>query len=146
MVAFSKFITSQRGGKLLVDSDGYIYSKKKPLKFYTLYICSKTSRKKKKEDDSTTEQCSAKLAFYDEMNITRTTEHNHEPVPGEVEALEIKTGIKRKAKDQRLTSTKVIVAETLAAADADGIQVDHILPPVPALHRLSAEDELSRGA
>ena len=87
MVAFSKFITSQRGGKLLVDSDGYIYSKKKPLKFYTLYICSKTSRKKKKEDDSITEQCSAKLAFYDEMNITRTTEHNHEPVPGEVETL-----------------------------------------------------------
>ena len=127
MVAFSKFISSQRGGKLLVDTDGFIYSKRKQLKAYTVYDCRRNSRTK-----SVVDKCPGKVLFYDEENLTLTHEHNHEAIVGSASALEIKTGIKRKAEGQRLTPTQTIITETLASCPP----VDHLLSKMSSLQRL----------
>ena len=101
MVSFSKFITSQRGGQILVDPDGYLYTLKHKQKTRNTHLCRSHGRKKKSGESATDPQpCPAKLFFYSESEIHLETGHNHEPKAGEPEALDTKTGIKRKAEEQ----------------------------------------------
>ena len=86
MVVFSKFISSVRGGQILVDTDGYLYSKKRAGKIHDVYLCKKNSRSKQVVADLLT--CPAKLLMTDPENLTLQTPHNHEPTPGEAECLE----------------------------------------------------------
>ena len=46
MVSFSRYISSRRGGQLLVDTDGYIYTVKNKLKTKTTYTCRTQKRKR----------------------------------------------------------------------------------------------------
>ena len=109
MVSFSKFITSQRGGQILVDTDGYLYILKHKQKTRNTYLCRSHGRKKKSGESATDPQpCPVKLFFYSESEIHLETSHNHEPKAGEPEALDTKTGIKRKAEEQPLTPTQTI--------------------------------------
>lgn len=126
MVSFSKFITSQRGGKILVDTDGYLYTLKNKQKTRNVYVCRKDPRRKPKEDaaDDAPIPCHAKLYFYSESELHLETQHNHEATPGQSEALSVRTGIKRKAEEQPLTPTQNIITEALSETSAS----DHLLP------------------
>ena len=77
MVEFSKFVASQRGGLLLVDKDGFIYSKKKTSQNFTVYLCKENKRTKK--DVEHILKCPAKLKFYSEEELFLDPQHNHEP-------------------------------------------------------------------
>ncbi len=110
MVAFSKLIPSQRGGQILVDTDGYLYTLKHKQKTKNTYLCRRHSRKK------TTEillKCPAKLLWFSESNLFLENPHNHDPTPGESEAYDVKAGIKRKAIEQSLSPTQNIITEAL---------------------------------
>ena len=74
MVSFSRFLTSQRGGKLLVDTDGHIYSVRDNLKKKTVYICRRNARKKTVD---ALLRCPAKLIMFSEEDLTLQIPHNH---------------------------------------------------------------------
>ena len=90
MVAFSKFIPSQRNGQLLVDTDGYIYSKKRARKTSDVYVCKRNVRSKKITEAILT--CPAKLLMFSVDELLLEIPHNHEPIPNESKAIEVKTG------------------------------------------------------
>ena len=131
MVVFSKFISSVRGGQILVDTDGYLYLKKRAGNIHDVYLCKKNSHSKKIVADLLT--CPATLLMTDPENLTLQTPHNHEPTPGEAECLELKSGIKRKAADQLLTPTQNIVSEVLSQAH----DTDHLLPKWASLQKIA---------
>ena len=128
MVSFSKFITSQRGGQILVDTDGYLYSLKNQQKTGNTYICRRQRRKK----TSGVTDCPPKLFWYSQSKLHLETVHNHEPTPGEAEALETKTVIKRKASEQPLTPTQNIITEALSQST----ESDHLLPKWQSLQQI----------
>ena len=133
MVSFSKFIASQRGGQILVDTDGYLYTLKHKQKTRNTYLCRSHGRKKKSGESATDPQpCPAKLFFYSESEIHLETSHNHEPKAGEPEALDTKTGIKRKAEEQPLTPTQTIITEALSQSSGS----DHLLPKWQSLQSI----------
>ena len=134
MVSFSKFITSQRGGQILVYTDGYLYTLKHKQKTRNTYLCRSHGRKKKSGESATDPQpCPAKLFFYSESEIHLEKSHNHEPKAGEPEALiETKTGIKRKAEKQPLTPTQTIITEALSQSSGS----DHLLPKWQSLQSI----------
>ena len=125
MVAFSKFITSQRGGQILVDTDGYLYSLKNKQKTKNVYLCKQHARKKNSGDSETeSQQCPAKLFWFSETELHLEINHNHEATVGESGALDMKNMIKRKAEEQPLTPTQNIITEALCQSSGS----DHILP------------------
>ena len=133
MVSFSKFITSQRGGQILFDTDGYLYTLKHKQKTRNTYLCRSHGRKKKSGESATDPQpCPAKLFFYSESEIHLETSHNHEPKTGEPEALDNKTGIKGKAEEQPLTPTQTIITEALSQSSGS----DHLLPKWQSLQSI----------
>ena len=75
MVAFSKFVPSQRGGKILVDTDGYLYSFRAERKSFRVYVCRSKNRKKAVENVL---KCPAKLLFVSESEVCLEVNHNHE--------------------------------------------------------------------
>ena len=130
MVAFSKFIPSQRNGQLLVDTDGYIYSKKRARKTSDVYVCKRNVRSKKITEAILT--CPAKLLMFSVDELLLEIPHNHEPIPNESEAIEVKTGLKRKAMEQSLTPTQNIISETLSSSE----DVDHLLASLRGMQRM----------
>ena len=139
MVSFSKFITSQRGGQILVDTDVYLYTLKHKQKTRNTYLCRSHGRKKKSGESATDPQpCPAKLFFYSESEIHLETSHNHEPKAGEHEALDTKTGIKRKAEEQPLTPTQTIITEALSQSSGS----DHLLPKWQSLQSIAVQNPL----
>ena len=85
MPTFSKFIDSQRGGKLLVDTDGYLYSRKHANKDYVVYLCRRNTRSKKVVEQILQLPCPAKLHFYEDERLFLGVLHNHEPQVAEAE-------------------------------------------------------------
>ena len=136
MVSFSKFITSQRGGQILVDTDGYLYTLKHKQKTRNTYLCRSHGRKKKSGESATDPQpCPAKLFFCSESEIHLETSHNHEPKAGEPEALDNKTGIKGKAEEQPLTPTQTVSSLSGRASNQSSREPDAVQNPLPAITR-----------
>ena len=73
MPTFSKFITSQRGAEQLLDSDGYIYSRKKSrdTALTSTWRCSKYN-------PPTKCKCHCYLALSDHTLTLGTQSHNHD--------------------------------------------------------------------
>ena len=100
MVSFSKFITSQRGGQIFVDTDGFLYTIKNKQKTKNVYLCRRHKRKKtSSETADPLDHCPAKLFWFSETELLFETTHNHDATAGEPEALDTKTGIKRKTEE-----------------------------------------------
>ena len=101
-------------------------------KFAASLVSESRGRKKKSGESATDPQpCPAKLFFYSESEIHLETSHNHEPNAGEPEALDTKTGIKRKAEEQPLTPTQTIITEALYQSSPchhKSHRADYILP------------------
>ena len=115
MVSFSKFIISQRGGQIFVDTNGYLYSLK-------------SKQKTRVEEDGRVTDYPAKLFWYSQSKLRIETVYNHEPIPGEAEALEARTVsvIRRKASGQPLTPTQNIITEALSqSTESDHLQFAH---------------------
>ena len=49
--------------------------------------------------------------MFSEEDLTLQIPHNHDPTPGEADAMDVKTGIKRKATQQTLTPAQKIIAD-----------------------------------
>ena len=116
MPVFSKFITSQRGGKILVDTDGNLYNFKRTSFKAEVFVC----RSKKPPCKAT-----VKLTAPDnEMEILTPHVSNHAPPPRDTaDALEFTKNLKRKATEQCHTSTQNILTQCLI----DNPNVSHLL-------------------
>ena len=132
MPTFSKFLESQRGGKLLVDTEGYLYSRKRANKDCVIYLCRRNTRSKKVVEQILQLPCPAKLHFYEDERLFLEVPHNHEPQVPEAECMEVKCGMKRKAEEQTLTPTQNIISESLSGFNG----ADHLLPRIQSLARL----------
>ncbi|KAL5253509.1 hypothetical protein ACHWQZ_G013340 [Mnemiopsis leidyi] len=92
MPTFSKFITSQRGAQQILDSDGYIYSRKKSsdTALTSTWRCAKYN-------PPTKCKCHIYLALADNSLTLGTQPHNHS-ADGSVPARqEVLLSLKRKA-------------------------------------------------
>ena len=108
MPTFSKFITSQRGAQQILDSDGYIYSRKKSsdTALTSTWRCAKYN-------PPTKCKCHIYLALADNSLTLGTQPHNHS-ADGSVPARqEVLLSLKRKAADQPLSATQNLISETL---------------------------------
>ncbi|KAL5248286.1 hypothetical protein ACHWQZ_G017463 [Mnemiopsis leidyi] len=128
MPTFSKFITSQRGAQQILDSDGYIYSRKKSsdTALTSTWRCAKYN-------PPTKCKCHIYLALADNSLILVTKPHNHS-ADGSVPARqEVLLSLKRKAADQPLSATQNLISETLADTAAE---VNQSLPNLESLARV----------
>ncbi|KAL5246676.1 hypothetical protein ACHWQZ_G018779 [Mnemiopsis leidyi] len=102
MPTFSKFITSQRGAQQILDSYGYIYSRKKSsdTALTSTWRCAKYN-------PPTKCKCHIYLALADNSLTLGTQPHNHS-ADGSVPARqEVLLSLKRKAVDQPLSQKEV---------------------------------------
>jgi len=128
MPTFSKFITSQRGAQQILDSDGYIYSRKKSsdTALTSTWRCAKYN-------PPTKCKCHIYLALADNSLTLGTQPHNHS-ADGSVPARqEVLLSLKRKAADQPLSATQNLISETLADTAAE---VNQTLPNLESLARV----------
>ena len=113
MVAFSKFITGQRGAQLLLDTDGYLYTRRKERDTPTssAWKCQKFRTKK----------CPATVHHNpsDESLTSGGKEHTHDPDKLVEKKAELKTSLKRKAAEQHLSATQNLLTEVLADFSPD---------------------------
>ncbi len=113
MVAFSKFITGQRGAQLLLDTDGYLYTRRKERDTSTTsaWKCQKFRMKK----------CPATVNHNptDESLTSGGKEHTHDPDKQVEKKAELKTSLKRKAAEQHLSATQNLLTEVLADSSPD---------------------------
>ena len=111
MPTFSKFITSQRGAEQLleVDSDGYIYSRKKSkdTALTSTWRCSKYN-------PPTKCKFHCYLSLSDHTLTLGTQPHSHSADRSAPARQEVLASLKRKAADQPLSSTQNLISETLA--------------------------------
>ena len=109
MPTFSKFITGQRNSQQLVDSDGYLYVRKKPkdTPLYSAYRCQKYGPPLKCP-------CHCYLAITDNSLSLGGKPHNHAADTTIPERREAVTTLKRKAADQPLSATQNLLTEVLA--------------------------------
>ena len=93
MPTFSKFITSQRGAEQLLDTDGYIYSRKKSKDtvLTSTWRCSKYSPQR---------SAGATAALPCHHSLTLGTQpHNHDADGTAPKLRDVLTSLKRKAAD-----------------------------------------------
>ena len=128
MPTFSKFITSQRGAEQLLDTDGYIYSrrKSKDTVLTSTWRCSKYS-------PPTKCKCHCYLALSDHSLTLGTPPHNHDADGTAPKLREVLTSLKRKAADQPLSATQNLISETLAETPTE---VNQDLPALESLARV----------
>ena len=128
MPAFSKFLTGQRGSQQLLDSDGYIYCRKKPrdTALSTAWRCRKFQK-------PTSCPCHAFLSIADNSISLGSKPHNHDPNSAIPERREIISSLKRKAADQQLSVTQNLISEAIAEATPD---VNRDLPKMESLSRV----------
>ena len=109
MPTFSKFITSQRGAQQILDSDGYIYSRKKSrdTALTSTWRCAKYN-------PPTKCKCHIYLTLADNSLTLGTQPHNHSADGSAPARQEVLTSLKRKAADQPLSATQNLISETLA--------------------------------
>ena len=111
MPTLSKFITSKRGAEQQLDSDGYIYSRKKTKDTAltsTLYM-------EMLEVQSPDEVQVPLLPLLSDHTLTLGTQpHNHSADGDALARQEVLTSLKRKAANQPLSATQNPISETFA--------------------------------
>ena len=135
MPTFSKFITSQRGAEQLLDSDGYIYSRKKSrdTALTSTWRCSKYN-------PPTKCKCHCYLALSDHTLTLGAQSHNHDADRSAPQRREVLTSLKRKAADQPLSATQNLISEVLADTPAE---VNQTLPNLESLARVAQRSRAS---
>ena len=118
MPTFSKFI-SQRGAEQLLDSDGYIYSRKKnrDTAVTSTWRCAKYN-------PPTKCKCHCYLALSDQTLPLGAQPHNHDADGTAPQRREVLNSLKRKAADQPLSATQNLISETLAVAKYFGNDIE----------------------
>ena len=115
MPTFSKFISSQRGAEQLLDSDGYIYSRKKSkdTALTSTWRCSKYN-------PPTKCKCHCYLSLSDHTLTlgTQPHRHNHSADGSAPARQEVLTSLKRKAADQPLSATQNLISERSRTASS----------------------------
>ena len=113
MPTFSKFLNGFRGCKQVLDSDGYIYSRKKndDTVLSSAWRCQKNKSLK----------CPGKcyLALTDNTLSLGSKPHNHDSDLATPQRLELLTTLKRKAAEQPLSATQNLISEVLADASTE---------------------------
>ena len=109
MPTLSKYIDGQRGSQQMVDSDGFIYSRRKPkdTPLYSAWIC-------RKHNPPTKCPCHAYLNLTDNSLILGSKPHNHPADTAAPQRREVLSTLKRKAAEQPLSVTQNILSEVLA--------------------------------
>ena len=125
MPTFSKFITSQSGAQQILDSDGYIYSRKKSrdTALTSTWRCAKYN-------PPTKCKCHIYLTLADNSLTLGTQPHNHSADGSAPARQEVLTSLKRKAADQPLSATRNLISETLADTTSE---VNQTLPNLESL-------------
>ena len=127
MPTFSKFLNGFRGCKQVLDSDGYIYSRKKndDTVLSSAWRCQKSKSLK----------CPAKcyLALTDNTLSLGSKPHNHDSDLATSQRLELLTTLKRKAAEQPLSATQNLISEVLADASTE---VNQTLPNMESLGKV----------
>ena len=128
MPTFSKFITGRRGSQQLVDSDGYIYSRKKDKDsaLKSAWRCSKHCIPTKCP-------CLCYLTLSDNALTLSKKTHTHEADIAAPERQEVLVSLKRKAADQPLSATQNLISEALVETSP---AVNQILPNMMSLARV----------
>ena len=108
MPTFSKFITGRRGSQQLVDSNGYIYARKKDKDsaLKSAWRCSKHCIPTKCP-------CLCYLTLSDNTLTLSKKSHTHESDIAAPERQEVLVSLKRKAADQPLSATQNLISEAL---------------------------------
>ena len=113
MVSFSRFIDGQRGTQLLLDSDGFLYSRRKDRDTPTssTWRCQKYRTKK----------CPSTVLLNtaDETLTSGKKPHTHEPGNLVAEKADFRQSLKRKAADQHLSATQNLLTEALANCNSE---------------------------
>ena len=127
MSTFSKFLNGFRGCKQVLDSDGYIYSRKKndDTVLSSAWRCQKNKSLK----------CPGKcyLALTDNTLSLGSKPHNHDSDLATPQRLELLTTLKRKAAEQPLSATQNLISEVLADASTE---VNQTLPNMESLGKV----------
>lgn len=128
MPTFSKFIQGRRGSQLLVDSDGYEYSRKQPrdTALSSAWRCRKYS-------PPTKCSCHAYLVLSNNSLYFGAKPHNHPADVTASERREIIESLKRKATDQPLSASRNVISETLAGTSTEAKEM---LPKMKSLTRI----------
>ena len=127
MVSFSKLVDGQRGTKLLLDTDGHLYSRRadRETLVTSYWRCQKYRSQK----------CSAAVTLLKEDLTLITNQKPHSHLPGTLvaEKLEFRQSLKRKASDQHLSATQNLLTEALSGCSSD-LNVE--LPKLESLARV----------
>ncbi|KAL5266653.1 hypothetical protein ACHWQZ_G003880 [Mnemiopsis leidyi] len=128
MPTFSKFIYGQRGSQQMVDSDGFIYSRKKPrdAPLYSAWRC-------RKNNPPTKCPCHAYLTLPDNSLTLGSKPHNHPADNAAPPKREVLSTLKRKAAEQPLSVTQNILSEVLADST---LETNQTLPTMESLARV----------
>ena len=129
MPTFSKYLTSKRGAQQLLDSDGYIYSRKKDkdTSLSSAWRCCKFGAPTKCP-------CRCYLALSDNSLSMGARPHNHDADGTAPERREVLATLKRKAAEQPLSLTQNLISETLADTTPE---LNHKLPDMESLARVA---------
>ena len=129
MPTFSKFIEGQRASQQLVDTDGYIYSRKKPkdTALYSAWRCRKRTPPIKCP-------CHAYLTLSDNSLSLGSKAHNHPADIAVPQKREVLSNLKRKAAEQPLSVTQNLLSEVLADSTSE---VNQTLPTMEFLARVA---------
>ena len=128
MAVFSKFIAGRGTSQLLLDSDGFVYSRKPQNDKETshFYRCSKNRKGK----------CPATctLSLADNSLTYGAKPHNHDADPTLPACNEVRASLKRKAAEQSSTPTQNLLSEVLGTVHDPA--VNQSLPPEESLARI----------
>ena len=127
MVSFSKFLVGQRNSRQLLDTDGYIYVRKKAkdTSTTTAWLCTKQRSLKC--------PCHVYLSLSDDSLAQGAKSHNHDPDKQTEQKRELITSLKRKAEDQQLSATQNLITEVLVTSTPE-LNVE--LPKLESLARV----------
>ena len=122
---FSRFLTSQRGSEQLLDSDGFIYGRKKCNDAATtsFWRCCKYGVPVKCP-------CTCRLGLTNNSLSFSAKPHNHAASTAEPERREVLNTLKRKAADQQLSVTQNLVSEVIAYTAPE---VNRVLPNMQSM-------------
>ena len=128
MPTFSKYLTSKRGAQQLLDSDGYIYTRKKDkdTSLSSAWRCCKFGAPTKCP-------CRCYLALSDNSISMGARPHNHDADGTAPERREVLATLKRKAAEQPLSLTQNLISETLADTTPE---LNNKLPNMESLARV----------
>ena len=110
MVSFSKFIDGQRGTQLLLDTDGFLYSRRKDRDTPTPSTC-RCQKYRTKKCPST-----VLLTAHHTLTSLAGEPRTHEPGNLVAEKAEFRQSLKRKAADQHLSATQNLLTEASPTA------------------------------